>query len=760
MKKIFSLGITLFCLFSIGFSQTTISSNTTITQSWVNANGGPWIVNDGVTITFAENFTVNSATQYFILSANNITINGAGYFVTIDGVIGFIGLVTSGTGSNNLINSIGVQTLNGTTLAASAGYIGASNNKATITNCTSSGNITEQFSGGIAGDLNSGSITNCYSTGAISATFSGGIVGERNTGSITNCYTTGVISGNYSGGISGSANNGTITNCYSTGSIDGFFSGGIAGVDNKINGSISNCYTTGSISGNAGGISGKGNAGSISNCYTTGIIADGGGVIVGTSNTGSLSNNNTVTGNWTDANTYLLGTSGVGAIWNTTVTPYTLLPLKTLVLTNPSATLTTCLGVASSAVSFGVEGSGLTASVTITAPSNYEIASTINGTYASSLVLDVTSGTVSRTLFARLTASAPSGNSSGTITASSTGASNATITITGTVHSNPILSSTAITICKEGSFLITASTSAPVENGWVITGLNTVNKDGYITAGTVLGEYIVSYTNACFLTSSATITVVDASSNIVADVTGGVPSYKFDGTPKGPVANIYVGYIGFTYSSESQPTGRGFYRANQVSGTSAGCPYSFSVFKCSNCPVVPLTPVLSIGETYGGGIVAYILQDGDPGYISGEQHGLIAAASDQSISIQWYNATYTSTFATAIEIGTGFANTNAIIAAQGAPETSYAAGLARAYRGGGHSDWYLPSKVELGLLYNNIGHGAASPNTNIGGFERLGSYWSSSEYVINRVWVQKFDAFNPTAANNNNPRYVRAIRSF
>src|SRR5680860_305710 len=62
--------------------------------------------------------------------------------------------------------------------------------------------------------------------------------------------------------------------------------------------------------------------------------------------------------------------------------------------------------------------------------------------------------------------------------------------------------------------------------------------------------------------------------------------------------------------------------------------------------VFPATAAVAVGDSCGGGKVAYILQSVDPGYVAGEQHGLIAAIDDQSTGIQWYNGSYVETGAT------------------------------------------------------------------------------------------------------------------
>ena len=132
--------------------------------------------------------------------------------------------------------------------------------------------------------------------------------------------------------------------------------------------------------------------------------------------------------------------------------------------------------------------------------------------------------------------------------------------------------------------------------------------------------------------------------------------------------------------------------------------------------------------------VDYYSQPGDPGYSPYVLHGLIASTSDMSTgistSIQWNNGTNTTTGATGTAIGTGSANTAAIIASQGAGVN--APTICAYYTGGGFTDWYLPSRDELNTLYIN--------RVAIGGFNSGISsyYWSSTELTTNNALIQLF----------------------
>ena len=207
-----------------------------------------------------------------------------------------------------------------------------------------------------------------------------------------------------------------------------------------------------------------------------------------------------------------------------------------------------------------------------------------------------------------------------------------------------------------------------------------------------------------------------------------------------------------------------------VTGLTSGTSYTFTVTatnaigtsvasEASNS-VTP-SPPIAIGDFYQGGVVFYILQSDDTGYVAGETHGLIAAVQDQSSGAEWGCPVTFITGADGTAIGTGSQNTIDIV--NGCSTSGIAAKICADYTDGTYTDWFLPSKDELNQMYTNkatinttaSAYGGSNFSTSLSD-----NYWSSTENGNDIAWLQSFYNGAQTIQYKVVTYYVRAVRAF
>jgi len=186
-----------------------------------------------------------------------------------------------------------------------------------------------------------------------------------------------------------------------------------------------------------------------------------------------------------------------------------------------------------------------------------------------------------------------------------------------------------------------------------------------------------------------------------------------------------------------------------ITGTSQLLSVPYALFAKTAETIAGTTP-LAIGDSYQGGIIFWLDTTG--------QHGLIAATTDQSAGIQWYNGTYRYTGTTGDGLYAGVMNTVLIVAAQLSdnPTENFAAKVCADYSvtdgGVTYGDWYLPSRFELDLLYQQ--------RTVVGSFVN-NFYWSSTESNNQYTWAQIFPQGQQGSVSKSHTDFcVRAIRAF
>jgi hypothetical protein len=199
-----------------------------------------------------------------------------------------------------------------------------------------------------------------------------------------------------------------------------------------------------------------------------------------------------------------------------------------------------------------------------------------------------------------------------------------------------------------------------------------------------------------------------------------------------------------------------------------------------------------VGDTGpGGGIVFYVAtntftQVGATGSMCSTSCKYLEAAPTTGASAtKWTDAEYAWSGNTSVEIGataqgtaigTGYANTLAIIGQSDGGNTADKAGTkASAYRGPNTlTDWFLPSQnelnqmckwqrgitgVDLTTVTTRCSGGTINTGPGAAGFVES-YYWSSSEVSASLAWFQGFGDGFQTNSTKNDTYYVRPVRAF
>ncbi len=160
-----------------------------------------------------------------------------------------------------------------------------------------------------------------------------------------------------------------------------------------------------------------------------------------------------------------------------------------------------------------------------------------------------------------------------------------------------------------------------------------------------------------------------------------------------------------------------------------------------------------IGSEFKGGILVYTLVPGDIGYSPTVPHGLIAAQNDLTMA-EW--GCYGSNLPGTGNVALGAGNNNTSYIMIGCATAGIAARQCGDLVLNGYSDWFLPSKNELNLLYLN--------RNSIGNFTG-DYYWSSTQdadgaFPTQLALCQNFSNGFQAGDNKYTPHRVRAVRYF
>jgi uncharacterized protein (TIGR02145 family) len=301
------------------------------------------------------------------------------------------------------------------------------------------------------------------------------------------------------------------------------------------------------------------------------------------------------------------------------------------------------------------------------------------------------------------------------------------------------------------AFAIKQNSSCNPGNGWQYSkvNVNTYDDNWHFIVGTFNGTALRLYIDGVLVNTNNTLPLTKIDNCIGGNLQIGRWWDNFPYYFNGKIDDIAIYNRALTPQEVSaiyagEPNGNCLAAIVQNDTTiCAGTSVALSVKPVSN---------LQIGQEYGGGKVAYVLQPGDNAFVEGQISALIASVSDMTGAangVPWSpTSPNAATGATGSTIGTGEANTNLILSIQGG--SNYAAKLCADYVAGQsneYADWYLPSIAELRKIYENLG-----------GVYPM-SYWSSTELDVCCAATLQMGVGTQGSLNKTGPQLVRAMRT-
>lgn len=160
-----------------------------------------------------------------------------------------------------------------------------------------------------------------------------------------------------------------------------------------------------------------------------------------------------------------------------------------------------------------------------------------------------------------------------------------------------------------------------------------------------------------------------------------------------------------------------------------------------------------VGDVGRGGGVVFMVDTVSKTYFEAAPSGWVGFGKNETLSdpqAAW--GCPGSSISTFVNIDSGMYNTTNIV--NGCVDTNTAATLCYNFEYNGKTDWFLPSKLELDILYQN----RYLPGINLT-LDNGSRYWSSTQIGIYQSYTERFDNGNQeTNQNKGNLCFVRPIR--